>query len=166
MLRTAAPILLAALGGLLCEKAGVLNLALEGMMLFGAFFGVMGSYYTNNAYVGALVAMVTGAVLGMIYTRFVEHWKADAMIPQVESSMATSRSADARDNTFFIFQTLLTYILYCNSTIMLVTKETMLLTRLVNRMPMNMTIAIPTMVASVITMFLPSVSGLGQRITL
>lgn len=83
MLRTAAPILLAALGGLLCEKAGVLNLALEGMMLFGAFFGVMGSYYTNNAYVGALIAMVTGAVLGMIYTLFVEHWKADAMITSI-----------------------------------------------------------------------------------
>lgn len=83
MLRTSAPILLAALGGLLCEKAGVLNLALEGMMLFGAFFGVMGSYYTNNAYIGALIAMATGAVLGMIYTLFVEHWKADAMITSI-----------------------------------------------------------------------------------
>ena len=83
MLRTAAPILLAALGGLLCEKAGVLNLALEGMMLFGAFFGVMGSYYTDNAYLGALVALLTGAVLGMVYHLFVERWKADAMITSI-----------------------------------------------------------------------------------
>lgn len=83
MLRTAAPILLAALGGLLCEKAGVLNLALEGMMLFGAFFGVMGSYYTDNAYLGALVALLTGAVLGTVYHLFVERWKADAMITSI-----------------------------------------------------------------------------------
>ena len=83
MLRTAAPILLAALGGLLCEKAGVLNLALEGMMLFGAFFGVMGSYYTDNAYLGVLIALLSGAVLGMIYNLFVERWKADAMITSI-----------------------------------------------------------------------------------
>lgn len=83
MLRTATPILLAALGGVLCEKAGVLNLALEGIMLFGAFFGVLGSYYSGSAAVGVLLSMAAGVVLGMIYIVFVEEWKADPMIASI-----------------------------------------------------------------------------------
>lgn len=83
MLRTATPILIAALGGLICEKAGVLNLALEGIMLMGAFFGVVGSYYFASAFVGIIFAMVTGALLGMFYYVFVEHSGADAMITSI-----------------------------------------------------------------------------------
>jgi len=56
--RSLAPILLAALGGLICARAGVFNVALEGLMLFGAFAAVAGSYYAGNAWVGVLVAVV------------------------------------------------------------------------------------------------------------
>ncbi len=87
MLRTATPILLAALGGVLCEKAGVLNLALEGMMLLGAFFGVVGSYYTLSPYYGILIALIIGAVMGMLYYVFVEHWHTDAMITSIGINM-------------------------------------------------------------------------------
>jgi len=61
------PILLAALGGLICERAGVFNIALEGMMLTGAFFAVAGSYYAENAFVGVLAAMLSGAVLSLLF---------------------------------------------------------------------------------------------------
>lgn len=61
------PILLAALGGLICERAGVFNIALEGMMLTGAFFAVAGSYYAENAFVGVLVAMLSGALLSLLF---------------------------------------------------------------------------------------------------
>ncbi len=61
------PILLAALGGLICERVGVFNIALEGMMLTGAFFAVAGSYYAHNAFVGVLAAMLAGAVLSLLF---------------------------------------------------------------------------------------------------
>lgn len=61
------PILFAALGGLLCERVGVFNIALEGLMLWGAFFAVVGSYYTQNAFLGVMTAMVMGMVLAAVF---------------------------------------------------------------------------------------------------
>lgn len=67
ILRFVAPILLAALGGMICERAGVFNIALEGMMLMGAFTGVVASFYTGNAVLGVLAAMLAGAALAVIF---------------------------------------------------------------------------------------------------
>jgi simple sugar transport system permease protein len=61
------PILLAALGGLICERVGVFNIALEGLMLTGAFFAVAGSYYAQNAFAGVLAAMVASALVSLIF---------------------------------------------------------------------------------------------------
>ena len=44
-IRTATPLILAALGGLLTSHTGILNIGMEGMILIGAFFGVAGSYF-------------------------------------------------------------------------------------------------------------------------
>jgi len=61
------PILLAALGELVVEKAGVLNLGVEGMMITGAIFGFVVSVETGSPWLGLVGAMVGGAMLAAIF---------------------------------------------------------------------------------------------------
>lgn len=61
------PLLLATLGEILTEKAGNLNLGVEGMMLIGAVMGFIMAYNTNNAFIAILSASIFGAVGGLIY---------------------------------------------------------------------------------------------------
>ncbi|WP_311028688.1 ABC transporter permease [Mesorhizobium koreense] len=60
------PILLAALAGMLCQRAGVFNIALEGLMLAGAFGAVAGSWYANNAELGVASAVAFSASLAIV----------------------------------------------------------------------------------------------------
>lgn len=62
--RQATPLLFVALGGLLASRAGILDVALEGKMLAGAFIGAVVSYYTGDAGNGLLAAIFVGAALG------------------------------------------------------------------------------------------------------
>jgi simple sugar transport system permease protein len=65
-LRIATPILLAALGEVLAERAGVLNLGIEGIMLMGAIFGFLAAYLANSLWIGLLVAMLAGLLAGLL----------------------------------------------------------------------------------------------------
>lgn len=66
-IRMASPIILAALGEVLLERAGIFNLGIEAVILFGAFFGVLGSYWFSSGWIGLLVAIIAGAIIGVIY---------------------------------------------------------------------------------------------------
>ncbi|CAN5799944.1 ABC transporter permease [soil metagenome] len=66
VVRALIPILLAALGGMMCERAGVFQISLEGMMLVGAFAAVGASFATETATVGVLTAIVAGMAISLI----------------------------------------------------------------------------------------------------
>src|SRR5690606_23998584 len=64
-LRLATPLLFAAAGGVLSERAGIIALTLEGFMLTGAFCGMLGAHYTGSATAGAVTG-VAGATLAAL----------------------------------------------------------------------------------------------------
>ncbi|WP_280419851.1 ABC transporter permease [Nocardia carnea] len=61
VVRALAPLLLLGAGGLICHRAGVFNVALEGLLLLGCFTAVAASAYTGSAFLGAVTAAVAGA---------------------------------------------------------------------------------------------------------
>ncbi len=67
MIRTGTPLLLVALGELVCEKTGVLNLGQEGMMLFGAVVGFIAAFATGNLWLGVLMACLAGVLLSLLF---------------------------------------------------------------------------------------------------
>jgi general nucleoside transport system permease protein len=67
MIRLATPLILAALGGLYSERSGVINIALEGIMLAGAFTAAAVTVFTQNPWVGMLAAMIAGLLVASIH---------------------------------------------------------------------------------------------------
>src|SRR3954469_25086760 len=61
------PLLLAASGELVVERAGVLNLGVEGMMIVGAACGFAGAYFTGSTLVGALFGVIAGVGLAAVF---------------------------------------------------------------------------------------------------
>ena len=66
-LSKAVPLTLGALSGLLCERAAVINIAIEGMMLMGAMVGALVGSITGNLWLGLLAAVLSGALLGLVH---------------------------------------------------------------------------------------------------
>jgi len=67
---TAVPLVLGALAGVLCERSGVINVAIEGQMLAGAFAGALVASLAGNGYVGIVGAVVAGALMGLLLALF------------------------------------------------------------------------------------------------
>ncbi len=70
-LRTATPVVLAALGCLMTQHVNITNIGIEGMMLIGAFFAVLGSYFGGSWAAGLACALAVGVLLGRFYYVFV-----------------------------------------------------------------------------------------------
>jgi ABC-type uncharacterized transport system permease subunit len=79
-IRIATPLLLAALGGILSESAGVFAVGLEGMMLMGAFAAVVGAWASGSDTVGVLLALVGGAAIGLTVAVVAVRYRADNMV--------------------------------------------------------------------------------------
>lgn len=79
-LRTATPVVLAALGCLMTQHVNITNIGIEGMMLTGAFFAVLGSYFAGSWVAGIACALLVGLLLGLFYYVFVIKFKSDEFI--------------------------------------------------------------------------------------
>jgi ABC-type uncharacterized transport system permease subunit len=76
----ATPLTFAAIGGMFSERSGVVNIGLEGMMLAGAFFGVLGADKFNSWAMGLLVAAVAGGSFAVLHAFFAIHLRADQIV--------------------------------------------------------------------------------------
>lgn len=66
VIRVSTPIIYASLGALIAQRSGVINLAIEGVMLVSALAGVLGSYFTNSIWVGLLCGILAGILMSLL----------------------------------------------------------------------------------------------------
>jgi simple sugar transport system permease protein len=80
MLRYATPLIFAALGGIFSERSGVTNIGLEGMLLAGAFFGILAADKLESWVLGLLIAALAGGLFALVHAFFSIHLRADQII--------------------------------------------------------------------------------------
>lgn len=79
-IRSATPLIFAGLGGLFSERSGVINIALEGLMLAGAFTAAVVTFQTGNPYLGMLTGIIAGGVLAFVYAIACIKFEADQVV--------------------------------------------------------------------------------------
>jgi simple sugar transport system permease protein len=79
-IRYSTPPIMAALGGMFSERAGIINIALEGIMLAGAFTAAAVTVYTENPWIGLIVAAVVGLLVSLIHAVASIEFKADQVV--------------------------------------------------------------------------------------
>jgi simple sugar transport system permease protein len=80
MVRIASPIIFAAMGELVTERSGVLNLGVEGMMLMGALVGFLVTFGTGSLWLGTLMAILAGGMLGLLMAFMSSTLKVDQIL--------------------------------------------------------------------------------------
>lgn len=90
VLRLSTPILFAGLAALITDKAGVINIGLEGIMLSAALAGVVGSAFGGNAFVGLLLALVVGVAIGLLMAYFAIGLKTDIVLTGIALNLMAS----------------------------------------------------------------------------
>src|SRR5918999_1110201 len=79
-IRLSTPLILAAIGGMFSERSGVINIALEGMMLAGAFTGAAVTYAVGNPFVGMVAGMAAGLAVAGIHAIACIRYRADQVV--------------------------------------------------------------------------------------
>ena len=100
MLRSATPVGLAAMGGLMTEHAGIMNIGMDGMILMGAFTAVAVSWLAGSAWLGLVAAILVGILVGLFFALFVVKFQSDEFI------IGTALNIFAGGLTVFLLRTL------------------------------------------------------------
>ncbi len=90
MIRIATPLLLSAIGELVGERAGILNLSIEGTMLMGAFVGFLITYWTKSFWLGLLCALGSGALMGLLLAFMASTLKVDQTVTGLAMNILSS----------------------------------------------------------------------------
>ena len=101
-LTLAVPLIFGSLAGLLCERSGIINIAIEGQLLAGAFLAVVVASLTENPYAGLVAAPVAGALVGLVLVLFAVRYWIDQIIVGVVLNVLVIGV------TNYLFSTLLT----------------------------------------------------------
>jgi simple sugar transport system permease protein len=86
----ATPLFIAALGGLYCERAGIVNVGLDGIMLMGAFAAPVVAYFTLSPWLGIAASLAAGALLGALHALICVRFKANHVISGVAINIMSS----------------------------------------------------------------------------
>lgn len=88
--RVTTPILFTALGAMISRRAGIMNISLEGLMLIGALFGVIGSTYTQSVILGVLTAILASLLFSLLFAYFVLKLKSDLILTGIALNLMAS----------------------------------------------------------------------------
>ena len=99
IVRLSTPILLASIAAFISSSTGIVNIAIESIMTFSALAGILGSYITQNAYVGCLIGMLVGILTALLIAFFSMKMGADAIFVGI----ALNTFADSLA-IFFLYQ--------------------------------------------------------------
>jgi simple sugar transport system permease protein len=100
-LRGATPLLFAALGGFVCERSGVINIALEGLMLMGAFAAASAAYATGNPWIGMAAGMMAGVIFAAIYAFSVIPLRSNQIVAGTAINLLAAGSSPFLCKVFF-----------------------------------------------------------------
>jgi len=89
-IRITIPILLAALGGLVTQQVGIINIALEGFALLGAFATISFSYFFGNTWLGVLSGVLTSSLLSLVFGLLIIKYKTDEIITGIGINILAS----------------------------------------------------------------------------
>ncbi len=92
-LRLATPLIFASLGGVFTERSGVVNIALEGIMIMGAFFAILTMQFIDNPWAGVLVAMIVGVLTSLILGFLAIHLRANQVVAGVAINLLAASLA-------------------------------------------------------------------------
>jgi len=85
----AIPLTMASLGEIISERAGVINIGIEGYMLLGTMAGYMGAYFTGNAWAGILVAIVGSTILSLLHAFISVSLRSDQLVSGIGINILT-----------------------------------------------------------------------------